>query len=95
MNIQYERRPYTSNYDLNFRVTFDDNINSSTYTNFYPNSKRNLISNYPGKTILELKFFRRIPVFFHKIIQTYNLTRISVSKYCLGVEYCGLTENLS
>ena len=40
----------------------------------------------PGYEILEVKFDRTIPPWFQKIIQTYNLKRLSVSKFVLGCE---------
>ena len=46
-----------------------------------------------GYTILEMKF---LDVFLHgftKIIQTYNLRRLSISKFSTGMEYCGIAED--
>mgnify|MGYP006130979537 FL=1 len=43
-----------------------------------------------GYTILEVKFDRSIPAWFHRIIQSYNLKRQSISKFVLGMTYTRL-----
>ena len=35
-----------------------------------------------------------MPKWFHRIVQTYNLRRLSVSKFCVGMEKADLVENL-
>ena len=49
--------------------------------------KEFLISNKckPGYTILEVKFERGIPAWFHRTIQAYNLRRESISKFVYGI----------
>jgi len=42
---------------------------------------------------LEVKFFRRIPPWFHRIIQAYDLRRLSISKFARGMEVCGFAED--
>ena len=77
----YWRAPYVSDYDSNFRLTFDSLISvkkSSKLFNNLNNFERKCLAGY---SILEIKFNRRIPKWFHRIIQNYNLRRISVSKY--------------
>lgn len=90
--IDYLRRPYTSDYDMNFRLTFDDSLNACPSSELFyndPNSWRQCISGY---CILEVKFHRRIPAWFHKVIQANDLRRRSISKFCEGIEYCGLAD---
>ena len=48
-------------------------------------NQSSLVNNF-----LELKFERSIPAWFHRIIQSYNLQRRSISKYVLGMCYCKL-----
>ena len=48
-----------------------------------------------GFTILEVKFDRSIPLWFHRIIQSYNLTRQSISKFVLGMCYTNLGQETS
>ena len=44
---------------------------------------------------MEIKFDRRLPKWFHRLIQTYELERLSVSKFCLGMEATGLAFDYS
>ena len=90
----YHRSPYVSNYDRNFRVTFDKNLNIKKTDKLYENKNSFARNCLTGYTILEVKFDRRMPKFFHRIIQTYNLTRLSISKFCVGMESSDLVENL-
>ena len=48
-----------------------------------------------GYTILEVKFNRRIPAWFHRILQAHNMRRFSFSKFVRGMEATGLAINLS
>lgn len=92
--IDYERRPYISKYAPDFRVTFDDSLSSAPATSLFggPAERRRLT--LPGYSIVEVKFKRHIPSWFHRLIQSYELHRISVSKYCKGMERLGLARNL-
>ena len=83
--VDYFRTPYISNYDINFRLTFDQNIVVSKSKNLF-NSKNMRINSLPDKSILEIKFYRRIPSWFHKILMGYNLERISISKFVLAIK---------
>ena len=90
----YLRAPYISDYDRNFRVTFDNNLVIKKTHSLFKNQNcfaRNCLKGY---TILEVKFDRRMPKWFHRIVQTYNLRRLSVSKFCVGMENADLVENL-
>ncbi len=92
--VDYYRTPYISNYDMNFRLTIDQNIIVSRSKELFytPNRKINsLLDNF----ILEIKFKRRIPSWFHKIIMGYNLQRVSISKFVVGIKYTKLAEDLS
>ena len=91
----YLRAPYISDYDRNFRVTFDNNLVIKKTDSLFKKSKlfcQKLFKK--GYTILEVKFDRRMPKWFHRIVQTYNLRRLSVSKFCVGMENADLVENL-
>lgn len=93
--IDYRRRPYVSKYDANFRVTFDDSLQATALGLLLPAESSKAISCMSGYTILEIKFFRRIPAWFHRLLQAHGMRRVSVSKFCLGMEACGLAEDLS
>lgn len=94
--VDYLRRPYVSDYDFNFRVTFDYRITSAVSSELFPAfDQANWQQCHPGWTILEVKFDRRLPKWFHRILQSYEMRRLSVSKFCLGMERCGVAVDLS
>ena len=87
--IDYHRKPFINKIGNYFRLTFDSNL-KSTPTNklFYKNDHTKKV--IAGYEILEVKFDRTIPPWFQKLIQSFELNRISVSKYVLGCESSGL-----
>ena len=93
--VDYVRRPYVSAYDMNFRVTFDSVLMSAEVNNLFPPSSESWKYSFAGFTILEVKFHRRIPAWFHRIIQVHNLRRVSFSKFCKGMEATGQVVDLS
>jgi len=93
--VDYIRRPYTSEFDLNFRITFDDRLNAVAVDQLFVGQEQSWKHHLPGYTILEVKFHRRIPAWFHRILQAYNLRRLSISKFCKGMESCNLAIDLS
>jgi hypothetical protein len=93
--VDYIRRPYTSEFDLNFRVTFDDCLQAVAVDQLFVGQDQSWKTHLPGYTILEVKFHRRIPAWFHRILQAYNMRRISISKFCKGMEACNLAVDLS
>ena len=93
--VDYIRKPYTSNYDSNFRITFDSSIESKKSLSLFPSENFGLIKSLPGYVIMEVKFHRRIPAWFHRILQTYNLSRVSISKFVLGMASTNLATDLS
>ena len=92
MLIDYERRPMISKYDSEFRLTFDDSLMGTATQCLYPSNRVVGKKILPQYTILEIKFRHSLPKWFHRIIQSYNLTRVSVSKVCSGIEVCELTK---
>lgn len=94
--VDYKRRPYINNFGLYFRLTFDSNIVSSKSKILFSNEKNSApLECKSGYTILEVKFDRSIPAWFHRIIQSYSLTRKSISKFVLGVCTCKLENETS
>ena len=94
--IDYKRRPYINNFGLYFRLTFDSNIVSSKSKILFSNEKNSTpLECKSGYTILEVKFNRSIPAWFHRVIQSYSLTRRSISKFVLGVCTCKLEQETS
>lgn len=94
VRIDYHRRPYLSRFDPAFRLTFDDNLTAASTPHLFPKKWERSRGVLRGHTVLEVKFRHHVPSWFHRIIQSYNLRRVSVSKYCKGVEALGLTPNL-
>ena len=92
--VDYVRRPYISDYDMNFRVTIDNQIMAKASRTLFPDND-NFFHCLSGYTILEVKFFRKIPAWFHKLVQVFNLERVSVSKFVLGMKASGIATDLS
>jgi len=96
VKVDYIRRPYTSDFDMNFRLTFDNELHSTHTGKLFVNKSVNMIKlSLAGHTILEVKFNRRIPVWFHRILQKNNMQRISISKFCVAMETTNQVVNLS
>ena len=94
--IDYKRRPYINRFGLYFRLTFDTNLLSSKTNNLFTNNKySSWLECKAGYTILEVKFDRSIPAWFHRIIQCYNLKRQSISKFVIGMTSCGIANETS
>lgn len=91
--VEYVRHPYVSRRDYRFRATFDSDIRgfrSSTLD-------RSRVAGVPvlrGLTVFEVKFEHALPVWFQRLIGTYELQRLSVSKYCRAAEALTLVRNL-
>ena len=94
--IDYNRKPLINKHGLYFRLTFDSQLKSSKTKSLFQNDNF-FISNKckPGYTILEVKFERSIPVWFHRTIQAYDLKRQSISKFVYGVCNSKIKEETS
>lgn len=95
MLIDYQRRPYVSKYDAEFRLTFDESLQGLHTQSLYPTGRENPKRLLGGRTVMEVKFRHHLPSWFHRIIQAYELKRVSISKVCTGIEAWKLTPNLS
>ncbi|HHH38233.1 MAG TPA: polyphosphate polymerase domain-containing protein [Sedimenticola sp.] len=93
--IDYYRRPYISRYDPEFRITFDERLRGTQTSALFPGPAERGRDLLPGYTVVEVKFRYHVPAWFHRIIQSYELRRVSISKICRGIEVLGLAENLS
>ena len=94
--VDYLRRPYICDFDTNFRLTFDYLIKGARSSELFPaQDNAHWISCQPGWTILEVKFDQRVPKWFHRILQSHEMRRLSISKFCLGMESCGIAVDLS
>ncbi|PIS04811.1 MAG: hypothetical protein COT81_04665 [Candidatus Buchananbacteria bacterium CG10_big_fil_rev_8_21_14_0_10_42_9] len=84
--ISYDRKALISKRDQRFRVTFDYNIKARRQHDLNDVHGR-LVEVYPEGTVLELKYNNILPVWFHKIIQKYQLQRLAYSKYCNALRH--------
>jgi len=94
MLIDYQRRAFQSKYDYEFRITFDGELYGTQTTNLFPDNKVHRRALIDGFTIMEVKFRKHVPPWFHRIMIKYQLNRVSISKYCTGMESTALIENL-
>ena len=90
--IDYKRCALLSKNGLYFRLTFDSDIYACSNDKLFENDYNWKIC-IPGNDILEVKFDLTIPPWFHRIIQNYQLKRISVSKFVLGMETTNLVHD--
>jgi len=88
--IDYQRRPYISKYDPSFRVTFDERLMATQTQCLFPGVRYSAKNIMAGYTVLEVKFRHHLPSWFHRIIQTHELRRVSISKICSGMETLGM-----
>lgn len=88
--IDYRRRPYISKYDPSFRVTFDEQLMATQTECLFPGSLQSAKNIMAGYTVLEVKFRHHLPSWFHRVIQTHELRRVSISKICAGMEKLGI-----
>ena len=90
--IDYNRRALLIKNGLYFRLTFDSDIKACSSFNIFETNQNWKVC-IPGNDILEVKFDLNIPPWFHRIIQNYQLKRISVSKFVLGMESTNLAHD--
>lgn len=94
--IDYQRRPYVSKFDSTFRITFDANLKVTQTRDLFPQQNKSVAKQIlPGFTVLEVKFRHHMPSWFHRLLQAYELKRISISKICSGMEVLGLAIDLN
>lgn len=91
--VEYARRPYVGRRDYRFRVTFDGEIQAA----LGPDLDRGTQLALPvlrGQSVLEIKFESSLPVWFQRLLGTYELQRVSISKYCRAAEALTVVTNL-
>jgi len=93
--VDYVRRPYISKFNPDFRLTFDSEIKGTKTASLFPDGlapqSRSLL---PGYTVMEVKFRRHIPSWFHRLIQVYELQRVSISKICHAMIALEMADDL-
>jgi hypothetical protein len=94
MLVDYWRRPFVSKYDPEFRMTMDDTVSGTACDTLFPGFEAHRKLALPGYTILEVKFRFHMPKWFHRLVQSYELRRVSISKVCAAIDVHGLAEKL-
>jgi len=85
--IIYEREAFMSKFDSNIRITFDKNVRTSSFRTFVDLFDESRVKEViRGKFVLELKFSKTFSPALQRIISRFNLTRMAVSKYVIGIE---------
>jgi hypothetical protein len=93
--IDYTRRPYISRLDAEFRLTFDDNLFATPAQSLWPEQLSGRKECVSGYTIMEVKFRYHMPAWFHAVVQSFNLVRVSISKIVCGMKTLDLAKDLS
>lgn len=91
--VDYQRRPYVSRFDPDFRLTFDSELSAVRTRGLFPSPSDRRREMFPGGTVMEVKFRHHIPSWFHRLIQAYELRRVSVSKICQAMETLEICED--
>lgn len=92
--VDYRRRPYVSRYDPEFRVTFDEKLRGTLTDSLFPPRTHKNVDLLTGYTVMEVKFGHQLPSWFHRIIQSYELRRVSLSKICETMGGLGIAIDL-
>lgn len=87
--VDYMRRAYVNNSGYRFRVTFDSELRAVQSVGLGDSGTRSRLV-HPGMTVVEIKFESQIPLWFIRLVQTNNLGRLSISKYCACAEALNL-----
>ena len=82
--VRYQRQPFFSKDDKDFRVTIDYNLE---FKNLRAKNKK-FVKYSDDIVILELKFNGSMPKWFKGLIQSFNLSADTFSKYCSGIDAC-------
>lgn len=82
--VNYKRKPFVSNFDRRFRVTFDYDLSFAHPCGFDFDADYEKV--YHDLVVMEVKFNGAMPKWFHDIIEEYSLTKDTFSKYCAGID---------
>ena len=93
--VDYSRSPYVSDYDAYFRITIDSDLSTAPSEELFATPSKKMLRCLAGHSIVEVKFNRRVPAWFHRIIQSSELHRVSISKFVVGMAECGIAKDLS
>lgn len=92
--VDYWRRPYFSKYDPDFRLTFDEQLSATQSLSLVPKRSDKKRKVLPGYSVMEVKFKRQIPAWFHRLVESYELRARPCSKICKAMEALQLAEDV-
>lgn len=82
---RYTRLAFASEHFPGLRVTIDQDLSYAMVNSLDFNQPTRGAYWSNGKSVIEIKFDRYVPMFIVDIIRRYNLTQVPVSKYCDSV----------
>jgi hypothetical protein len=85
--VIYDREPFQCKFGSSLRITFDKALRSkpvSSFESLFDNEY--LTESLTNKFIFEVKFFQVLPQWINSVLNKYDLTRISVSKYTTSID---------
>lgn len=90
--VDYRRCAWHSPLSTDFRVTFDSELRATASGALWPMqaSERTLLR---GQSVMEVKFAQLIPAWFHRLAQSRQLQRRSLSKVCEAILELGLAPD--
>jgi len=89
--VSYLREAYVTPDSNQVRVTFDRQLMGTLFdAEVGLEMPRDGVKVKRDEVILELKFTDRFPNWMHDLVQTFNIQRCSVPKYCHSIEALGL-----
>lgn len=85
--IVYEREAFYSRFDSRLRLTIDKNVRSRLYPSLdslYIDRGMKFVM--PEQFVFEVKFYGALPRWVQWLLTRFDLERLAVSKYALGIE---------
>lgn len=85
--IAYEREAFFSRFDPRLRITIDKNVRSRLYptlASLYVERSMKFV--LPEYFVFEVKFYGTLPRWLQWLMTKFDLERLAVSKYALGIE---------
>ncbi len=92
--VDYERRPYISDYLSDFRITFDSALELIVTDRLFDSTADCQRLFMPGYSVMEIKFKVKMPAWFARLIGSFDLKPVADSKYYKGMERTGLACKL-
>ncbi|MDH7515457.1 MAG: polyphosphate polymerase domain-containing protein [Bacteroidota bacterium] len=93
--VTYERQAFHGSFDHGLRLTFDYNLRCRLHPRLDDIFSEDDFTPYlEPYCVIEIKSVRGIPFWLADCLGAFGLIRQTVSKYCIGVQACGVREAL-